>query len=168
MVQLNTHTGTHCDAPWHFEDDGKRLDEVDSAIYFGMARLIDCGDATTLHANDLGPDPLPTRILLKTRNRHIPHDGPFDSSFTAVEEDAAQRMVDEGVKLVGIDYLSIAPFGNGAPTHHVLLRAEVFIVEGLLLNAFKPGDYQFTVLPLPLADADGAPCRAFIGMPPSA
>jgi arylformamidase len=163
VLTLNTHTGTHCDAPWHFIEDGKRLDEIDPGIYFGDALVIDCGNVDTIHAHDLGADPLPPRILLKTRNQHIAHDAPFQEDFVAVEEDAARRMVAEGVRLVGIDYLSIAPFGNARPTHEVLLSAEVFIVEGLRLADIAPGRYAFVVLPLPVAGADGAPCRAFIG-----
>ena len=165
VLSLNTHTGTHCDAPWHFMEEGKRLDEIDPAVYFGEARVIDCGDVATIHADDLGPGPLPARILLKTRNRHIPVNGPFVDSFAAVEEDAALRLVTERVRLVGIDYLSIAPFGNSRPTHEILLDAEVFVVEGLLLKDIAPGAYPFIVLPLPIAGADGAPCRAFLGMP---
>jgi len=82
-----------------------------------------------------------------------------------VAPDAAQRLVEDGVRLVGVDYLSVAPFKEpGGVTHHRLLENEVLVVEGLRLGACTAGTYPFVVLPLPLAGADGAPCRAFLGV----
>lgn len=164
-LTVPSHCGTHCDAPWHFEDGGKRLHEVDPQVFFGDATVFELVDADLIHAIDLGTAPLPPRILLKTRNGRHPVNGPFNTNFVAVAPDAAQRMVDEGVKLVGIDYLSIAPYKDSGPTHHILLRNEVFIVEGLCLKDVPAGTHPFTVLPMPLHDADGAPCRAFVGLP---
>jgi arylformamidase len=162
-VTMSTHTGTHVDAPWHFEDNGKRLDEVDFQVFFGEALLIDVGDVNIVRAADLGPDPLPPRVLLKSKNSAYPAEKPFLTDFVAVDIDAAERMVAEGVKLVGVDYLSVAPHKQpGQPTHHILLENDVFIVEGLRLQELDSGTYSFTVLPLPLQGADGAPCRAFI------
>ncbi len=164
IVTMNTHTGTHVDAPWHFEDDGKRLNEVDPALFFGQALLIDVPNAQRIHAADLGREPLPQRILIKTRNALWSVDEPFHEDYVAIEADAASRMVDEGVKLVGVDYLSVAPFKQAAQeTHHILLSNGVFIVEGLRLGPFEAGIYEFVVLPLHIHGADGAPCRAFIG-----
>lgn len=164
VIRLSTHTGTHCDAPWHFLDEGQRLHEVDTSVFFGEAALIACPGVDVVHADDLGPDPLPERILLRTSNSDFPPDAPFRTGFTGVAGDAARRMVEEGVRLVGVDYLSVAPFKASGPTHRVLLESQVFIVEGLLLDGIAPGVYPFVVLPLPLHGADGAPCRAFIGV----
>jgi arylformamidase len=103
-------------------------------------------------------------VLFKTRNSARDAALPFDKKFVALAEDAAQRLVDDGVRLVGVDYLSVAPYKQpGQGTHHILLQAEVFIVEGLRLAAIPAGIHQFTVLPLPFVGADGSPCRAFIG-----
>ncbi len=165
LLTIATHTGTHVDAPWHFEDTGARLDEMDVSLFFGDAVLMEIPGVDAIHAEDLGPGPLPQRILLKTRNSTHRVNGPFLEDYVAVAEDAAQRLVDEGVKLVGVDYLSVAPFKQpGQPTHHILLRNNVLVVEGLCLYLFREGTYSFVVLPLPLAGADGAPCRAFLGM----
>jgi arylformamidase len=164
-LTVPSHCGTHCDAPWHFEDGGKKLHEVDPQVFFGEAMVIELLDLDLIHADDLGPDPLPPRILLKTRNGAHPVNAPFNTAFVAVAPDAAQRMVDEGVRLIGVDYLSVAPYKDSGPTHHILLRNEVFIVEGLCLRDIPAGTWPFTVLPMPLQDADGAPCRAFIGLP---
>lgn len=163
LLTLPTHTGTHCDAPWHFEDDGKRLDEVDYSVFFGEALLREFPDVDIIREEDLGDGPFAPRMLFKTRNSALAEHGEFHEDFVALHEGAAQRLVDAGVRLVGIDYLSIAPFGNSGPTHHVLLQHEVFVVEGLRLADFGEGAYPFVVLPLPIAGADGAPCRAFLG-----
>ena len=164
LVTFPTHAGTHVDAPWHFVESGKRLDEIDTAIFFGEALLIDLPDVDRIHAVDLGPDPLPPRVLFKTRNSNCPPNGPFRRDFVAVASDAAERLVNDGVRLVGVDYLSVAPFNEpGSPTHHVLLSREVFVIEGLCLQGFPAGTYLFTALPMPLVGVDGAPCRAFIG-----
>ncbi len=164
-ISLPTHTGTHCDAPWHFEDDGKPLHAVDFQRFFGEATVLDLRGRDQIHADDLGPAPLPTRLLLKTDNAAHPVNGPFNTRFVAVAPDAAQRMVDEGVTLLGVDYLSVAPYKDSGPTHHILLEHEVFVVEGLVLADVGAGTYPFTVLPMPLYGLDGAPCRAFVGLP---
>jgi arylformamidase len=163
-LSMATHTGTHIDAPWHFEDDGKRLDEVDTSLFFGEALLLDIPDVDTVRASDLGAARLPRRVLLKTRNSLLPVDTSFRADYVALDAEAAQRIVDDGVRLVGVDYLSVAPFRqNGQETHHRLLTHDVLIVEGLCLGGLQAGIYQFTVLPLALVGADGAPCRAFVG-----
>ncbi len=164
-LTLPSHTGTHCDAPWHFEDDGKQLHEVDSQLFFGEATVMDLRGCDRIHADDLGTAPLPPRLLLKTDNGDHAVNGPFNTTYVAVAPDAAERMVAEGVHLVGIDYLSIAPYKDSGPTHHILLQNDIFVVEGLCLADVAGGVYPFTVLPMPLHGLDGAPCRAFIGLP---
>ena len=165
LLHLGTHTGTHVDAPWHFEDNGIRLHEVDTAIFFGQALLIDLPGIEIIEARHLPPGPLPTRVLFKTRNSDWPAGAPFQPEYTALAEDAARRLVEDGVRLVGVDYLSVAPFKQpGQPTHHVLLGNEVFVVEGLRLGGLPAGACEFVVLPLALHNADGAPCRAFVGL----
>jgi arylformamidase len=164
-VSFSTHVGTHCDAPWHFEDAGKRVDQIDSSVFFGDATLIEIPNVDAISADDLGSSPLPARILLKTKNSAHPANGPFRADYVAVAADAAQRMADEGVRFVGVDYLSVAPFKQpGQDTHHILLSNDIFVVEGLLLDGFRAGVYPVVVLPMLIEGADGAPCRAFIGV----
>ncbi len=164
-LTLSTHTGTHCDAPWHFDDDGKKLDEVDTRVFFGEALLVHVPHADIVRANDLPSEKLPPRVLFKTRNSEYPHDAPFKKDYVALDRCAAQRCVDDGVRLVGVDYISVAPYKQERQeTHHILLRADVFVVEGLLLKQFAAGTYPFVALPMRIAGADGAPCRAFIGL----
>jgi len=161
VIAMGTHTGTHMDAPWHFVEDGRKLHEMDTALFFGEAQLLDLSGAARVlpaHFEAVTCD----RVLLKTRNSDIPADAPFDRQFLAVEPDAAQAIVDKGIRLIGIDYLSIAPFVDGDETHHRLLKAGVLIIEGLRLAGLRAGRYPFVALPLPLHDSDGAPCRAFL------
>lgn len=167
-VTMSTHAGTHVDAPWHFEDDGKRLHEVSHEVFFGRALVIGYAGEGPLHADDLGADPLPPRLLVKTRNSARHWSAPFCRDYVALEADAAERCVREGVRLIGVDYLSVAPYKQeGQETHHQLLHHDVFVVEGLVLGAVPEGWCEFVVLPLPLEGADGAPCRAFVGLTPS-
>ena len=164
-ITLPTHTGTHCDAPWHFEEGGRKLHEIDPEVYFGEATVIHLPDVNRIEAEHLGAAPLPRRVLFKTKNSDYPVNGLFNTAFVAIAPEAARRLVDEGVRLVGIDYLSIAPYKNSGPTHHILLENDVFVVEGLCLRDVPAGTYPFVVLPMPIHDADGAPCRAFVGLP---
>jgi len=164
-LTLGTHTGTHVDAPWHFEEGGKRLNEIDTKVYFGEALVIDLPGCESVRADDLGPSRLPPRVIVKTRNSEYPAEHPFRENYTGVEPGAAQRLVDEGVRLIGVDSFSVAPYNQpGDVTHHILLQAEVFIVEGLRLAGVPAGVHSFIVLPLPLEGADGSPCRAFVGV----
>jgi len=164
VITLATHTGTHCDAPWHFEETGGRLHEVDSSVFFGDALLVEIPEVDVITADHLQAEPYPERVLFKTKNAAYPPNAPFQNDFCALDVSAARRLVADGVRLVGIDYLSVAPRGQSGPTHHVLLQHEVFVVEGLLLHEVPPGVHPFVVLPLPLHEADGAPCRAFVGL----
>lgn len=161
---MTTHCGTHFDAPWHFVAEGIRIDEVDPALFFGDALLIELPGIDLIRAENLGQAPLPRRVLFKTRNTHIPDDSPFREDFVGLAPDAAQRIVDDGCRLVGVDYLSVAPFNqSGDETHHLLLANNVLVIEGLRFNGLSSGTYQFVALPLPLSGLDGSPCRAFIG-----
>jgi len=164
-VVTPTHAGTHCDAPWHFEDDGKRLHEVDPQVYFGRAEVVHLPHCTVITAADLPAHKLAPRVLFKTTNSDYDESLPFNTAYVGLDLSAAQRLVADGVRLVGIDYHSIAPYKQSAPTHHALLQADVFVVEGLRLKDIPAGRCEFVVLPLPLHNADGAPCRAFVGLP---
>lgn len=161
---MTTHCGTHVDAPWHFEPEGKRIDEIEPSLFFGEALLLELAGIDLIQAKHLGAAPLPPRVLFKTRNAHIPNDGSFRKDFVGLAPDAAQRLVDDGCRLVGVDYLSVAPFEQpGDETHHCLLSNNVLVIEGLRFNGLSSGIYQFVALPLLMSGLDGSPCRAFIG-----
>lgn len=166
FLHLSTHTGTHCDAPWHFVDTGKKLHEVDPSVFFGMAQVIHWKYDEHISAERLKDIPITSsRVLFRTKNSSFPTVGDFHTDFLALLPDTAQFLVEKGVRLVGIDYLSIAPYKQSRPTHEILLKNDVFVVEGLRLGNIPEGQFEFVVLPLAVVGADGAPCRAFINVP---
>jgi len=164
LLSMGTHTGTHIDAPWHYDDRGPKLNEVDTDLFFGPVRVLELAEVGMIRAEDLGAEPLAKRMLLKTRNSAFPVNSSFRKNYAAVEADAAERIVSEGVQLLGVDYLSVEPYVQAnSETHRRLLHGGVLVVEGLCLQGIEAGDYQFVVLPLPIHGVDGAPCRAFLG-----
>jgi arylformamidase len=162
-LSISTHTGTHLDAPWHFEADGARLDAIDPSLYFGAATLLVREGVCQVTEEHLPDGALPERLLIRTDNSRLPTDGPMREDYVAVSEGAARRLVDGGVRLIGVDYLSVAPFDQASQaTHHILLGHEIVIVEGLRLAGLAEGDYEFCLAPLPVEGGDGAPCGAFL------
>jgi arylformamidase len=168
-VELGSHTGTHVDAPAHFLRGAPGADALPLDALIGPAVVVEAAgvegdiDAAALGVLDLPADT--ERVLFRTRNARLWERGAFSPDYVGVAEDAARELVARGVRLVGIDYLSIAPSGDPAPTHLTLLGAGVVVLEGLDLRAAEPGRYTLVCLPLRLAGADGAPARALLGPP---
>jgi arylformamidase len=104
------------------------------------------------------------RLLFGTRNSHwwAKGDSTFQTDYVAITEDGAEWLVDHGVQLVGVDYLSVAPYDDSGLTHTILLKAGVIIVEGLNLSKIMRGFYDLYCLPLKIAGSDGAPARAIL------
>ena len=163
---MGTHTGTHVDAPKHFFDDKPGVDSLSLDLLVGRARVIDLphrGGITEAHLKDAGLRE-DLRILLRTPNSALWNstDG-FHTDYTYITEDGAKFLVDQGVKVVGVDYLSVEQFHKpGAPAHHALLGAGVIIIEGLNLSDADAGQYEMYCLPLRIAGADGAPARVVL------
>ncbi len=162
----STHIGTHVDPPSHFIAGAMTLDELPLDTLIGTARVIDVGDVLAIDAEVLSHCNLngATRVLFKTRNSTFwPEADKFHEDFVYIEPDAARRLVELGVRLVGIDYLSVEKFNFDEPTTHlVLLGANVVIVEGLALRRVPPGDYELLCLPLKIKDGDGSPARVVL------
>jgi arylformamidase len=166
-LDCDVHTGTHVDAPLHHFAEGVDVAALQLDDLIGpacVAQLMD-GDsisAVTLEALDL-PRSI-SRLLLKTSNSHAwrTPTAPFRSDYVALTLDAAQWIVARGVRLVGVDYLSVQRFRDGPETHRVLLAAGVVLLEGVDLSEVDPGDYELICLPLRLVDAEGAPARAVL------
>lgn len=162
------HTGTHVDAPCHFLLDGSSVDTLPLDVLVGevfVAELPDIvNEITVEEVKALELKPGTERVLFKTRNSQYWLEGndEFKSDFVGITEDGAQALVDLGVKLVGIDYLSIAPFKKSRPTHLVMLNAKMVVIEGLELSKVSAGKYTLFCLPLKLANADGAPARVIL------
>ena len=166
-LSFGDHTGTHLDPPVHFIPGGKTVDQLDLNMLYGPAQVVDLTRVEkTISADDLERAKLPeraVRILFRTRNSDLWDRAGFQKDFVAVAWDAAQWIVDHGIKLIGIDYLSVEAFGVSEPkTHRILLGAGIIIVEGLDLKNIAPGGYTLVCLPLKIKDGDGGPLRAVL------
>ncbi|MGD1018413.1 MAG: cyclase family protein [Verrucomicrobiia bacterium] len=167
-IEMGAHTGTHMDAPFHFKPNGSGIDKLSLEVLIGPCRVFDLSSGTghvtraALEACDMASV---TRALFKTRNsrRWANDEREFDRDFAAVTAEAAEYLVARGIKLVGVDYLSVEAFSSVRfPVHHTLLGAGVVIIEGLNLSGVTAGDYELIALPLKLKDADGAPARVVL------
>lgn len=166
-LSFGDHTGTHLDPPIHFISGGKTVDQLDLNVLYGPARVVDMTRVEkAITAADLERAKLPkraVRILCKTRNARLWHKAGFQKDYVAFAWDAAHWLVEHGVKLVGIDYLSAESFDASEPnTHRTLLGAGVIIVEGLRLENIAPGNYTLACLPLKIENGDGGPARAIL------
>lgn len=166
-LEMSAHSGTHVDAPLHFISEGVSVEYISLKILTGRAYLLYLPDVDTITAAILQKANIPPRtrrIIFKTRNSDYwtKKVTGFQTNFVGISEDGARYLVQRGVKLVGIDYLSVAPFSNGDPTHLVLLESGVVLLEGLDLSKVSQGHYTLYCLPLKLAGADGAPARAIM------
>jgi arylformamidase len=167
-LSLSVHSGTHLDAPYHFIADGQTVDKLPLEVLMGAAQVVQIPDACKLITAEVlkeaGIAPETQRLLLRTQNSHYWANPPyrFKTQFTAISADGAAYLVERGIKLVGIDYLSVAPFRASRPTHVILLSAGIIPVEGLNLANVPAGFYQLYCLPLKLAGADGAPARVVL------
>jgi len=165
---MGAHSGTHIDAPMHFVSGAASVDRVSLELLIGPARVIDIPDsvqaidAAELHRHDWRGAP---RLLFRTRSslRGWMQSPTFHRDFAYIAPDAAQLLVDAGVQLVGIDYLSAERFGAPEPkAHRILLGKGIPIVEGLALANVAAGDYDLIVLPIKVAGHEGAPARAVL------
>lgn len=165
--QASVHVGTHIDAPIHFVEGGATVDAIPLKSLLGRAYVVDLRKADVLDAATLEAARIPPRtrrLLFKTRNSELWTSGErsFQRNFVAVDASGAEWLVKKGVKLVGVDYLSVAPFNDGVPTHRILLEAGVVVVEGLDLARVSKGRYTLYCLPVKLMGSDGAPARAVL------
>jgi arylformamidase len=166
VIRFGSHTGTHADAARHFFDDGQPVDKIPLERLIGPALLVSFADdvraigAAELKAHDLRGR---KRILLRTRNSALLSQKEFVRDYTYLAPDGAEYLVDKGVEVVGIDYLSIEQFHSGHhKTHRTLLAKSVVILEGLDLSVPPPGEYHLICLPLRIEGCDGAPARAVL------
>ncbi len=163
-VTMSLHTGTHLDAPFHFEDSGQDITEVPLNHYIGSARVATITAEPCITAEDLAKLPWSgvERILFKTRTAER-DDGRFDSRFVCLAEDTAEFLGARAVVLVGLDSPSVDEFGSVEMRVHKALRKRgIAILEGARLVHVPDGDYELVCLPLKLAGADGSPVRAIL------
>lgn len=165
-IQIGAHVGTHIDMPLHFIEGGKTMDDLDLKKMIGKAIVvevpcesqIDAGFLESLNLDDV------SRILFKTSNSSFWDDSPKDfvEEYTGLEPSGAEWLVAHGCQLVGIDYLSIAPYDDAETTHRILLSNDVVILETLDLREVEAGEAELICLPLKLEGREAAPCRAVL------
>jgi len=169
QISMCVHVGTHVDAPFHFlGGDTLTVERLPLNLLTGRAYVLQLPDEVdSIDSDILKKAQIPPRVrrlLFKTRNSTmwLRAEAEFQRDFVAISADGAQFLVERGTKLVGVDYLSVAPFSAPVPTHRILLQAGIAVVEGLDLSKVSPGRYSMYCLPLKIAGADGAPARVIL------
>lgn len=163
-LSLGTHAGTHIDAPRHYDDRGRGVDTLPLGLLMGDALVADCRGVREIGRNLLAALPLEgvERLLLRTDNSGLWGRPGFWEDYCAVTEAGARYLLEAGIRLVGIDYLSIESFAGDGRVHRLLLAGGVVVLEGLNLGGVAPGRYELLCLPLKVLDGDGAPARAVL------
>jgi len=165
-IQIGAHVGTHIDMPLHFIEGGKTMDDLDLSKMIGKAIVVEVPSESPIDADFLESLNLKDvcRILFKTSNSSFWDDSPTDfvEEYTGLEPSGAEWLVAHGCQLVGIDYLSIAPYDDSETTHKILLSNDVIILETLDLREVEPGEAELICLPLKLEGREAAPCRAVL------
>jgi arylformamidase len=164
-LHMSAHSGTHVDAPRHFFDDQPGTEALSLDLLIGRARVIEVGSRAGVAAEDLASIDLAEdiRLLIKTSNSRLWGSPEFHEDYVGVLESGAKHLVAHGIKVVGVDYLSVEKYHNpGAPAHHILLGAGVIVIEGLNLRSVEPGVYDMYCLPLRVVGSDGAPARVVL------
>jgi arylformamidase len=161
------HMGTHVDAPDHFLNNGNTVEDIPLDYLVGPVLVLEVPSPEVITAGDLDVLKIPEgtrRIIFKTSNSDYwkEETQAFQKEFVALGSDAAARLVELGLNVVGVDYLSVAPYNEPVPTHKILLEAGVLIIEGLDLSQVSAGEYKLYCLPLKIAGSDGAPARVLL------
>lgn len=173
ILTMGTHTGTHVDAPYHMIAGAPGIDRLPLETLVGPCRVVALETADSIGVKELEAASLDgaERVLFKTRNSSAWNAGEseFRRDFVALTGEGAAWLARRGVRLVGVDYLSVDRFRSGNhPAHHALMEGGITIVEGVDLSKVAPGAYTVVVAPLLIADGDGAPARVFLLEPPIA
>jgi arylformamidase len=164
-LDCDVHVGTHVDAPWHFLENGSTVEQLSLDVLIGpvvVAYLPEVSAITAGDLDDLGLPPGTRRLLLRTQNSELwaARVTEFKKDYVALTADAARWVAEHGIRLIGVDYLSVQRYGDSTLTHQILLEAGVIILECLNLAGVQPGGYELICLPLKLVGAEGAPARA--------
>lgn len=165
LLEIGSHIATHIDAPYHFEDNGLTIEQIPPEVFVGPARVVAFPDADRIDAAQVEAIPLfgVERLLFKTRNSALWTEESFHEDYVYLTPEACRVLAKSGIKLVGVDYLSVEQYGvENFEGHHHLLRRNIPILEGLDLTQIEPGDYELIALPLKIAGGDGSPTRALL------
>lgn len=162
-ITTSLHTGTHVDAPFHFNDEGEKILDLDIELYIGPARVIDVSGYEKVNSEVLKQFDLEDteRVLLRTS---VPNDSEvFPNRIPELTADMADYLGSKGVRLLGVDVPSVDQLDSKEmETHHALYRNGIHILENIMLDEVEEGNYELIALPLPIKDGDGSPVRAVI------
>jgi arylformamidase len=163
-IHTSVHAGTHVDAPFHFVADGVTIESLPLETFIGPALVCAIDPGSHITATDVSKAGLngETRVLFKTRNSDLLKKTAYDPSFAPFSVDGAKALVELGVKLVGLDYLSAAAADEQVPVHRAFLDHGVILLEGIDLSDVPAGRYELFCPPIKLGGSDGAPCRAVL------
>ncbi|WP_262175642.1 arylformamidase [Saccharococcus sp. Marseille-Q5394] len=162
-ITTSTHMGTHIDAPFHYDDNGMKVNELPIDVYIGKARVIDVSGLESVGRSDLEGIDFDgvERILLKTSSR--PDPDVFPETYAVLRADIGPLLKERGVRLIGVDTPSVdSEHSKTLDAHHSLYDNGVLILENIVLTGVEPGDYELIALPLPIEGGDGSPVRAVI------
>lgn len=162
-ITMSIHTGTHIDAPFHFDDNGKKVIDLDLDLYIGRTKVVHTPANKSIGINELSNVNLNgvTRLLIRTdawQDRSV-----FPETIPYIEPGLASYLAKLGIRLLGIDLPSVDPLDSKElAAHHELAYHKIHILEGVLLDKIPSGDYELIAAPLPLVEADGSPVRALL------
>ncbi|QGM28927.1 arylformamidase [Bacillus sp. N3536] len=163
QITASVHTGTHADAPFHFNSSAATIEQLDVNHYIGPAKVIDVTGIPWVGQEELMNFDLDgvRRLILKTKEKVQVEKFPED--FTLLKEDIGEFLQNKGIFLLGLDIPSVdAADSKDLPIHHTLYRNGVHILENLYLQDVSAGDYELIALPLKIVGADGSPVRAVL------
>ncbi|MCX7921054.1 MAG: cyclase family protein [Clostridia bacterium] len=164
-ISLGSHTGTHIDAPKHFYDDGVSVDKLPIDTLVGKAKVFEIRGKEQIEADDLKKLDIKKGdiIILKTDNSYLITKGRFNEKYTYIAHGAAEYLSRVGIKTLGFDYISVEKYDSEtAHTHYTLLKENIVIIEGLVLEDVEPGEYEMIAMPLKIKDGDGSPARVVL------
>jgi arylformamidase len=168
MLEIISHTGTHIDAPLHFIPGGSTITDMPLDATIGPARVIEIKDQHRIKVSELEKHNIKKgeRLLFKTCNSPASYEGPkFLEDYVYFDNDAAEYLAKKGIRLVGLDFITIGDFKNEESvnnTHKTFLNAGIYILEDCALGDVPAGDYELLCMPLRLFHGDAAPCRAIL------
>jgi arylformamidase len=167
VSRLDVHAGTHVEVPKHFLEKGYTIDQLSLEVLIGRAYVAYLPELSTISAGDLDSLLLPPgteRLLLRTRNSKLwaKYPDKFYREYVALTQAAARWLVDRGIRLIGVDYLSVQYYDEEPLVHQILLKGDVVIIESLNLDNVSPGEYELFCLPLNLVGAEAAPARVIL------
>ena len=168
QININSHNGTHIDAPFHFIAEGTTIDMMPLDTAIGPARVIEIKDPVSIKLDEVEPYDIKEgeRILFKTRNSSYAYKtADFVDDYVYCTNEVARYLKDRKIRLVGVDYITIGnqkDHENIKIVHETLLMNGIYIIEMLNLDCVKPGDYEMVCLPLRMEKGDAGPCRAII------